>query len=327
MFSKLRKIDEVNTLILRELLKDGRKSFVDIAKQCHLTKSAIAKRFEEMKKAGIIVGSTIQIDAQKFGYGTVAYINTNVEPKYLDSLFAYLNKIPELRNYRCYTSTYNLNTIVLLKQLKDLEYIKYLISKKCPVNEITTYLWIEVRNIPENILPASSENETDPVISEGEKVIEKHFVKLDDLNIKIVEKLVNNSRISFRKVAQELGTTTRTISKRYENLRNNNYIKPSIQINTKELGFKATLHIYLAIDPQKKVDFIVDSLSKILGISYIVKISGDYDLQVAAMIMDYDDSFRIYEKIAKIPDVKKIEMRIIQLRPAWPGPRQHISTF
>ena len=320
------KIDEVDIYILRELIKDGRTSFTEIAKHCNLTKGAIAKRYEEMKKAGIIVGSTIQIDPQKFGYSAIAYINTNTEPKYLDSLFKYLNKNPELRNYRCYNSTYNLNTIVSLRQLKELEHIKYLISKKCPVNEIKTYLWIEVRNIPENIFPNSLGNKTKSNNTSKSEITESHLAQLDKLDMQIVEKLINNSRLSFRKIAQELGTTTRTIIKRYKNLRAN-YLKPSIQINTIELGYKATLHIYLSLNAQDKTNTIVDCLSKILGIAYIVKISGEYDLQVAALVKDYDDTFRIYEEIVKISDVKKIDMRMIQLRPTWPGPRQHISTF
>jgi DNA-binding Lrp family transcriptional regulator len=320
------KVDQIDSIILRELLYDGRTSFTNIAKQCDLTKGAIAKRYEKLKKTGIIVGSTIQIDPQKFGYNAAAYINTNTEPKYLDSLFEYLNTIPELRNYRCYTSPYNLNTIVGLKQLKDLQNIKFLISKRCPVNEIKTYLWIEVRNIPENIFPNFIKKKTEDNLTIKQKATDKPLEKLDKLDLQIVEILNNNSRIPFRKIANTLETTTNTIIKRYENLRSN-YLKPTIQISTIKLGFNATLHIYLSLSEQDKTSTIIENLSKILGIVYIVKISGDYDLQVAAIVKDYNDTTRIYKEIAQITQIKKIDMRILQLRINWPGPRQHISTF
>ncbi len=322
------RVDEIDTLILRELLKDARKSFIGIAKQCNLTKGAIAKRYDEMKKANIIVGSTIQFNYPKFGYSAVAFMLISVESRYADSLFAYLNTLPGMRNYRCYSSTHNIIVVAKLKTLRSLEQVKDLICGKCPINEIKTYLWIDVRNIPENILPNTFKNKTKTTQSiESGAVDKKDSVKLDELDMQIIEKLTINGRISFRKIAQELGTTTYTIARRYKNLTKNNYIKPSIQINTINLGFQAILHFHLTLNKQNKTNMIADELSKILGVTYLVKISGDYDLQVAALVKDYVDGIRIYEEIAKNPEIKKIVSMATQLRPVWPSPRQYISTF
>jgi len=53
-------IDVINSKILKELLRDGRKSFAEIAKECKTSKDVIAKRYKQMKSKGIIVGVTIQ---------------------------------------------------------------------------------------------------------------------------------------------------------------------------------------------------------------------------------------------------------------------------
>ena len=57
-------INEIESVILRELLTDGRKSFTQIAKDYNTTKEIIANHYNKMKEKGIIVGSTIQIDAK-----------------------------------------------------------------------------------------------------------------------------------------------------------------------------------------------------------------------------------------------------------------------
>ncbi len=46
------KIDDVDTKILKELLKDGRKSFQEIAKECGVSCSSICDHYKEMEKAG-----------------------------------------------------------------------------------------------------------------------------------------------------------------------------------------------------------------------------------------------------------------------------------
>ncbi|HLN89742.1 MAG TPA: Lrp/AsnC family transcriptional regulator, partial [Candidatus Binatia bacterium] len=61
-------LQPIDVTILQELLKDGRKSFTTIAKECNTSKDVIWNHYRELKKAGIIVGATIQFNYQKFGY-------------------------------------------------------------------------------------------------------------------------------------------------------------------------------------------------------------------------------------------------------------------
>jgi len=71
----------------------------------------------------------------------------------------------------------------------------------------------------------------------------------------------------------------------------------------------------------------VDKLSIIPGVAYLVKISGDYDLLVVALVKDCKDITAINEKIVKIPYIQRMDATMRQVYPAWPGPRQYISTF
>jgi DNA-binding Lrp family transcriptional regulator len=49
----MKNIGEIDIKILKELLKDGRKSFTDIAQEYHLSKDIIWKHYNDMKKTGI----------------------------------------------------------------------------------------------------------------------------------------------------------------------------------------------------------------------------------------------------------------------------------
>jgi len=325
----MKDLDEIDIKILKELLKDGRKSFTTIAEECQTSKDIVWKHYKNMTEAGIIVGATIQFNYPKFGYSEVAMIMLSVDSQYVTDVFERLKKIPDLTSFRCYNAPHNLAAISWLKSLRDLERVKELINKQSIIDEIKTCLWTDVRNIPENILVGTSENKTEKEneSSQAGADAQKSSVTIDEIDMSIVEKLTQNGRLPFSKIAQEIGVSTDTIIRRYEKLRKNNFIKVSIQINPLELGYQAILDLYIALTNQSKTKEVVDKLSKIPGVAYLVKISGNYDLHVLALVKDCKDIIAINEEIVKIPYIKRMEASMRQVYPAWPNPRQHISTF
>ena len=73
-------INEVDAKILRKMLSDSRTNFVDMAKEFGLSKNTVWNRFQEMKKTGLINGSTVQINYRSLGYDCVASILLQVDP-------------------------------------------------------------------------------------------------------------------------------------------------------------------------------------------------------------------------------------------------------
>ncbi len=88
----IREVSAIDAKILKDLLKDGRKNFTEIAKECGETKSTIWKRYTKMKKAGIITGATIQLNYTSFGYDAVGIIQFNTEPRLVDHAVEYCKK-------------------------------------------------------------------------------------------------------------------------------------------------------------------------------------------------------------------------------------------
>ena len=325
----MKALEEIDTRILKELLKDGRKSFTTIAEECQTSKDIVWKHYQDMKKVGIIVGATIQFNYQKFGYNGVAMLMLSVDSQCVDEVFERLKEIPDIHSFRNYNATHNLVAISRLKSLRDLEYVKELICKSGRINEIKTYLWGDVRNMPENILAGVFENHLEKanVNAKAGEHAQENSITIDELDMSIVDKLTQNGRLAFSKVAQEIGVSTDTVIRRYEKLRKNNCIKVSIQINFLELGYQAIMDINIVLINQSETEKVVDKLFKIPGIAYVITVSGDYDLLVVALVKDCNDIISINNEIGKIPNIKKVEATMRQVYPAWPGPRQYISTF
>jgi Lrp/AsnC family transcriptional regulator for asnA, asnC and gidA len=318
----MRGLEEIDLVILKELLRDGRKSFADIARENDLSKDVVWKHYKDMEKAGIIVGATVQYNYQLFGFQGIVYIVVNCESQNFNQVFEYLKNISNILPFQLYNAPYNIGVITSIKTLKEFDELKEKLKGQNPINSFKVYLWTDVRNLPENIVFSSRTN----LAHDGEAP-KKANAKLDEIDIQLVESLNQNGRAPFSRIGQSLGISTDTVTRRYLRLVQNGYIKVSIQINPQLLGYKAILNFFLVFLSQSEMQKAVDSLSKIPNVTYLVKISGDFDLQVVTLIKDIEDILSINREMMKIPYIGRLETLLREVPPVWPGKRQHISTF
>jgi Lrp/AsnC family transcriptional regulator for asnA, asnC and gidA len=317
-------LDRTDIIILRELMRNSRKSYVDLAEDCGITKCAVAKRFNEMKKKGIICGSTIQYNYPKFGYTAVASLALSVASKDASDLQEGLRSMLTLPPQRSYASKYNFIGIARLQTLKDLESLKERITRKFHLQIFRAFLWTDVINSPENILPQIAEKQ---VRDEYNVPIKTETTQIDELSQKIVDNLILDSRISFSVLAKKLETSIGSITRRYEYLTKGNCIKATIQVNPRMLGYQGILHLFISVRDLSTVDNVAKKIAKIQGVTWLAKISGEYDLQVATLIRDIDDIMRVQTEVEVISGTQNMDTDIIKIRPFWPGRQQYITTF
>jgi Lrp/AsnC family transcriptional regulator for asnA, asnC and gidA len=91
------KMDNVDKHILRDLVKDARKPYTEIAKELRVSPGTIHVRVKKLEQLGIIKGTSLQIDYTKLGYGFISYIGLylNRSSRAMDVIES-LEKIPEI---------------------------------------------------------------------------------------------------------------------------------------------------------------------------------------------------------------------------------------
>jgi DNA-binding Lrp family transcriptional regulator len=318
--------------ILRALLVDGRKSFTKIAKGIGAPKEEVYKNYREMKTAGIIKGATIHINYRNFGYQTVGHILINIEPSESDRLLEYIERMPE--TYSVHDSCSPKGTIrivTILRTLRELEDIKERLTSQFSIINLKTSIWTDVREMHGNleIIPQGQKVAIDaevPMEGYCGSAVRDKVVKISEADLRISEKLAANGRAPFIKIAQELGLSLDKVKRRYEKLKTDGSIKVTIQIDPTKIGYHAMLVIYVTINSQDTLQ-IIEEIGKIPDIISIMKTSGDYDLQVYAMLRDLQDLFRVRDKIGRIPGIAQMNLEVSRMPNKWPTPRQYISTF
>ncbi len=325
-------VSAVQAKILKELLADGRKTENEIAKKISQKKEDVKKNFAKMQENGIITGATIHINYKKFGYKAVAHILINVDPKQEDQLIECLKKMPEIYSFYSRGIKGNIDVVTTLKTLEQLNEIKDNIKRDFSILEMKTAIWTDVKEMNENlaIIPENRKNkiQTDYLQSKSQITSNSQNIVLDKIDQKIADKLSENGRLSMEILGKELDIAPEMAKRRYEKLKKNGLLKVTIQVNPTKIGYQA-LCVFFITTSNENTFLIINRIGRIHDIISIMKTTGDYDLQIYAMIQDLDQLLSIREELGKIPGIMRMDTEILRLDrlQKWPSPRQYTSTF
>jgi len=318
------KIDRLNATILKELLIDARKTFTEIAQQCGESMEVIASRYRQMKKQGIIVGATIQNSCACYDSNFVAAFNVYTRPHKTAAAKKLLSDFPNVIGVYPFGIDPSLfNAVFALKSIPELERNRQAIKRLPEVLEVDPQLWVGIRNTPENlsILDIGATAKT-----ENNKPKENSYRQIDEIDKYIIEKLVVDSRTPFSKIAEKLKISTDTVSKRYEKLKQNNHVRPVIQINPVKVGYPAYAFFMMQFS-EDHLNKSLEALSAMPDINLIHKIGGKFDCWATLMIKDIDQFTTEQEKILHLDHLTKVEVTVHKIFDVWPLPREFISTF
>ncbi len=314
--------------IIKDLLANARKSFVDIAAECNLSSTAITERFTALKKSGIIINSTIQLNHKTLGQNAVCSVIIKVDPKGINQVIDHIKKMPFEIPLISPDVRHNINLIAGLKNFSDVGKLKEMIRRNNFVVDLKVENWIDVKNMPENLEICEAKrfkSSEIPFITAAK--CENANVKLDSVDLQIIDKLAQDSMQPFARIAKEIGTSISTVSRKYKELIRNGTIKPNIQINLPKLGYIAAVIFTLTFASQSDTEVVIKKLMEIKDNTLIIKTSGAHDLLFFIMLRDLNQLLLAQNQIAKIQGLSSIEMQVFPASTRWPGTREYISTF
>jgi len=143
-------MDKLDYLVLSELCKDAKLSFVTIAKKLGVTPYTVRKRYEKMKKEGIIQKSVISINLSKLGYQGKALLMINVSAERDVSLT--ISGLKEISNVILVAEIIGAFDILAIAPVTDLNSIRTLVNK---IKKLPSVQRVEVTCINDTFLPVN----------------------------------------------------------------------------------------------------------------------------------------------------------------------------
>ncbi len=135
--------------------------------------------------------------------------------------------------------------------------------------------------------------------------------EIDDVDRIILEMLQDDSRASFKKIAQRLGVSEATIFVRVKKLLNRGIINRFTAIVSPELvGKGLTAFVLISADP-KKLQEVLEALKEIDDIYEIYDVTGSYYAIVKIRTRDRQELVKAIDRIGLIDGIARTETAIV----------------
>ena len=129
-----------------------------------------------------------------------------------------------------------------------------------------------------------------------------------ELKTKVLDMLLNDSRMSFRTIANEMGVSTTTISKVVNELEESGVIvKYTTMVDWKALGFGSVLCIRIGVHNGIVPEEIGKALIGIPTVKQVLHTTDELPFAVLVVCMDSNEIDRTIETIRTIPGVGRVQ--------------------
>ena len=109
-------LDKIDIQIQQKLGEDGRKPYLEIARELGVSGAAIHQRLQRLTAKGVVNGTECQINPASLGYETCAYIGIFLnDPTKFTKVIEDLKKIPEVVECHFTTGHYDIFTKVVAR--------------------------------------------------------------------------------------------------------------------------------------------------------------------------------------------------------------------
>jgi Lrp/AsnC family transcriptional regulator for asnA, asnC and gidA len=134
------------------------------------------------------------------------------------------------------------------------------------------------------------------------------MVKVDDLDLKILSELSNDSSISIPLLSKKINVNSSVVYSRIKRLIKRKLIERfTIVVNDSELGYEVKALTGINMDTKKR-DHIIEELFKIEGVREIAEVTGIFDILVTMYAKTLDQMHKLVsEKIGRIEGVLSSE--------------------
>lgn len=135
--------------------------------------------------------------------------------------------------------------------------------------------------------------------------------QLDDIDKKILDFLVGNTRMPFTEIAKQMDVSAGTIHVRVKKMEDAGIILgSSLNIDYSKLNYHFTAFIGILLTKSNRTQEVLKELSSIPNVIEASVISGKYNIFCKVRAKNTDDAKRIIYKIDDIEDVMRTESMI-----------------
>ena len=134
---------------------------------------------------------------------------------------------------------------------------------------------------------------------------------MDETDVKILKQVLSDARLSYRKIAEEIGVSPPTVLTRIQRLENNSIIKSySAVLDHEKLGYDLTAIIELTA-VKGKITEVERHISRFPNVCAVYDITGLTDMIIVAKFRNRKDLSDFVKKDLSLPFVDRTNSHIV----------------
>ena len=288
------KLDLKDKRILYELDRNARISYSQLAKKVMLNQNSVIYRIEQLKKKEIIKEFRTIVNVGKLGYITSnLFVNLqNTTPEKEKEIIDFLKEQEVVNWIVSVEGNYNIGFSMITKNVLEIDYvwkhlmhnyINYIDKRRFTIMNKTVY-FSKAYLMDDKINDFEIMTYSDP-----------EEVKLDDLDLKILDILANNCRTKIIDIAKSIKVTPKTVISRIKNLEEKQVI----------VGYKTSMNIEKLGYHYYKVSFMLHNLTHEKIIAFIRYSKNNPNITFYLRDIGGED-FEIEVQVKSIEELKEI---------------------
>lgn len=130
--------------------------------------------------------------------------------------------------------------------------------------------------------------------------------QIDSIDKRIIEILVDDGRMAFSSLADEIGSSNTLVHQRVRKLRESGILtKPTFLISPEHAGYDTCAFVLVIVREANQIGTVIEALKKIPEVVNCVSIMGRYDLMVRVYAVNNRHLQDIvHDKLQAIPEVE-----------------------
>ena len=134
---------------------------------------------------------------------------------------------------------------------------------------------------------------------------------LDEIDLKILRQLLKDARMSYRKIADEIGVSPPTVLSRVQKLENDKIIKSYTTIlNHEKLGYDLTSIIEVTA-VKGKITEVEKHISKFSNVCAVYDITGLTDMVIVAKFKNREELSNFVKKDLSLPYIDRTNTHVV----------------
>lgn len=121
--SSARALDDVDRLILKELARDGRMSIRALAEKVHVSRANAYARVDRLLADGVITGFAAQVDPERAGLGTSAYVLLSIQQNAWRDVANALGALPYVEHFALVGGDFDVLALVRAPNNAELRHV------------------------------------------------------------------------------------------------------------------------------------------------------------------------------------------------------------